>query len=52
MLWIFLEVPNKSLEDNSRRAFPFPGFGGVHTFFLSGTVAGGGCASALAFGFT
>jgi GYF domain 2 len=28
----------------SRRAFPFPGFGGLHTFFLSGTVAVGGCA--------
>jgi hypothetical protein len=29
---------------NSRRVFPFPGFGVIHTFFLSGTVAVGGCA--------
>jgi hypothetical protein len=29
---------------NSRRAFPFPGFGGLHTFFLSASVAVGVCA--------
>jgi hypothetical protein len=29
---------------NSRRAFPFPGFCGLHTFFLSSTPVPGGCA--------
>jgi hypothetical protein len=29
---------------NIRRRFPFPGFGGFHTFFPSGTVAVGVCA--------
>jgi hypothetical protein len=29
---------------NSRRAFPFPSFDGLHTFFVSSTSVPGGCA--------
>jgi hypothetical protein len=43
------DTPPRSITEqdgagNSRRAFPFPGFGGLHIFFLSGMVAVSGCA--------
>jgi hypothetical protein len=43
-LFVFAQRSQQIGAGNSRPAFPFPGFSGLHLSFLSGSVALGGCA--------